>query len=90
MRLKQRTCEKYCACKTTGENFNKIQVFTLFAIMAQIIGHMAEKAYHKIVKARNYEDKLELMCDSQLNRGLYSVPKLHINLQIKTLKDIET
>lgn len=58
--------------------------------MAQIIGHMGEKASHKIVKARNYEDKLKLMCDVQLKRGLYSVPKLHINLQIKTLEDIET
>jgi thymidylate synthase len=58
--------------------------------MAQITGHAAGNAYHKIVNAHIYEDQLELMRDVQLKRKPFPAPKLHINPDIKSLKDIET
>ena len=81
----QRSCDV-----PLGQNFNQIQVFTLLALMAQITGHEAGKAYHKIVNAHIYEDQLELMRDVQLKREPYPSPKLHINPEIKSLEDIET
>ena len=81
----QRSCDV-----PLGQNFNQIQVFTLLALMAQITGHKAGKAYHKIVNAHIYEDQLELMKTVQLQREPYPAPKLHINPNIKTLEDIET
>lgn len=81
----QRSCDV-----PLGQNFNQIQVFTLLALMAQITGHTAGKAYHKIVNAHIYEDQLALMQDVQLKREPYPAPKLHINPAIKTLEDVET
>ena len=81
----QRSCDV-----PLGQNFNQIQVFTLLALMAQITGHKAGKAYHKIVNAHIYEDQLALMRDVQLKREPYPSPKLHINPNIKTLEDVET
>lgn len=81
----QRSCDV-----PLGQNFNQIQVFTLLALMAQITGHKAGKAYHKIVNAHIYEDQLKLMRDVQLKREPYPAPKLYINPAIKTLEDIET
>ncbi|WP_168419473.1 MULTISPECIES: thymidylate synthase [Acinetobacter] len=81
----QRSCDV-----PLGQNFNQIQVFTLLALMAQITGHKAGKAYHKIVNAHIYEDQLEMMRDVQLKREPYPSPKLHINPDIKSLEDIET
>ena len=49
----QRSCDV-----PLGQNFNQIQVFTLLALMAQITGHKAGKAYHKIVNAHIYEDSV--------------------------------
>ncbi len=73
-----------------GINFNQVQVFVLLALMAQITGHKPGKAYHKIVNAHIYEDQLELMRDVQLKREPFAAPKLTINPEIKSLKDIET
>lgn len=73
-----------------GINFNQVQVFVLLALMAQITGHKPGKAYHKIVNAHIYEDQLELMRDVQLKREPFAAPKLTINPDIKSLKDIET
>lgn len=73
-----------------GQNFNQIQVYTMLALMSQITGHKAGKAYHKIVNAHIYEDQLELMRDVQLKREPFPLPKLIINPAIKTLEDIET
>lgn len=73
-----------------GINFNQVQVFVLLALMAQITGHQPGKAYHKIVNAHIYEDQLELMRDVQLKREPFAAPKLTINPDIKSLKDIET
>ncbi|MCW8877999.1 MAG: thymidylate synthase [Kangiellaceae bacterium] len=81
----QRSCDV-----PLGLNFNQIQVFVLLALMAQITGHKAGVAYHKIVNAHIYEDQLELMRDVQLKREPFDPPKLKINPEIKTLKDLET
>lgn len=81
----QRSCDV-----PLGLNFNQVQVFFLLKIMAQISGLKPGKAYHKIVNAHIYEDQLELMRDVQLKREPYPSPKLHINPDIKSLKDLET
>ncbi|MEW6999568.1 thymidylate synthase [Colwelliaceae bacterium BS250] len=81
----QRSCDV-----PLGLNFNQVQVFALLAIVAQITGHKAGTAYHKIVNAHIYEDQLELMRDVQLTRAPFKSPKLIINPKIKSLKDIET
>ncbi|WP_302848713.1 thymidylate synthase [Moritella viscosa] len=76
--------------KAIGLNFNMVQVHVLLALVAQITGHKAGQAYHKIVNAHIYEDQLELMRDVQLKREPLPLPKLHINPKIKTLEDLET
>ncbi len=81
----QRSCDV-----PLGLNFNQVQVFALLAIVAQITGHKAGTAYHKIVNAHIYEDQLELMQQVQLKRKPFASPKLHINPKIKSLADIET
>ncbi len=81
----QRSCDV-----PLGLNFNQIQVFTLLALMAQITGKTPGMAYHKVVNAHIYEDQLELMRDVQLNRDPFDPPQLHINPDIKSLKDLET
>lgn len=81
----QRSCDV-----PLGLNFNQVQVFFLLKIMAQISGLKPGRAYHKIVNAHIYEDQLELMRDVQLKREPFASPKLHINPDIKTLKDLET
>jgi thymidylate synthase len=81
----QRSCDV-----PLGLNFNQVQVFFFLAIMAQITGLKAGTAYHKIVNAHIYEDQLELMRDVQLKRQPFSSPKLIINPDIKSLKDLET
>ena len=81
----QRSCDV-----PLGLNFNQVQVFFLLKIMAQISGLKPARAYHKIVNAHIYEDQLSLMRDTQLKRQPYPSPELHINPEIKTLKDLET
>ncbi len=81
----QRSCDV-----PLGLNFNQVQVFFFLAIMAQITGLKAGTAYHKIVNAHIYEDQLELMRDVQLKRDPFPSPKLIINPDIKSLKDLET
>ncbi len=81
----QRSCDV-----PLGLNFNMVQVYFLLAIIAQITGHKAGLAYHKIVNAHIYEDQLELMKNVQLKRKPFTTPKLIINHEIKSLKDLET
>ncbi|MFK4132284.1 thymidylate synthase [Pseudomonas luteola] len=81
----QRSCDV-----PLGLNFNMVQVYVLLALMAQITGHKAGKAYHKIVNAHIYENQLELMRDVQLKRDPLPSPVLRINPDIKTLEDLET
>lgn len=71
-------------------NFNQIQVFFLLKIIAQITGNKASTAFHKIVNVHIYEDQLNPMRDVQLKRIPFKTPSLHINPNIKTLKDLET
>lgn len=81
----QRSCDV-----PLGLNFNQVQVFTLLALVAQITGHKAGKAYHKIVNAHIYENQLDLMKNVQLKREPFPSPQLHINPKIKSLEDVET
>jgi len=81
----QRSCDV-----PLGLNFNQIQCFVLLALVAQITGHKAGKAYHKIANAHIYENQLELMRDVQLTRKPFASPQLKINPEIKSLEDIET
>lgn len=81
----QRSCDV-----PLGLNFNMVQVYFFLNIMAQITGHEAGTAYHKIVNAHIYEDQLELMRDVQLKRAPYPAPKFSINPDIKSLEDLET
>lgn len=73
-----------------GHCFNQIQVAWLLMIMAQITGNKPGIAYHKINNAHIYEDQLSLMTDVQLKREPLPLPKLKINPDIKTLKDLDT
>ncbi|MCT8690996.1 thymidylate synthase [Glaesserella parasuis] len=73
-----------------GLNWNMIQCYTFLALMAQITGHQAGQAFHKIVNAHIYEDQLELMRDVQLKRTPFKAPTLKINPDIKSLEDLET
>lgn len=73
-----------------GVVFNSPQCFVLLALIAQITGLKAGKAYHKIVNAHIYEDQVDLMRDVQLKRDPFPLPSLYINPKIKTLEDIET
>lgn len=73
-----------------GLTFNMPQCFVLLALMAQITGLKAGKVFHKIVNAHIYENQFDLMRDVQLKRAPYTMPKLHINPDIKSLQDIET
>ena len=81
----QRSCDV-----PLGLNFNMIQVYVFLALMAQITGNKAGQAYHKIVNAHIYEDQLDLMRNIQLKRNPLPTPKLIINPDIKSLKDLET
>ncbi|MDH2924334.1 thymidylate synthase [Nicoletella semolina] len=73
-----------------GLNWNMVQCYTFLALMAQITGHQAGIAFHKIVNAHIYEDQLEPMRDIQLTREPFPAPTLKINPDIKTLNDLET
>lgn len=68
---------------------NMVQAYVLLALMAQITGIKPGKVYHKIVNVHIYENQIELMKE-QVKRLPYSPPKLVINPNIKTLKDVET
>jgi len=73
-----------------GHCFNQIQVAWLLMIVAQIVGARPAKAFHKIVNCHIYEDQLDLMKNVQLRREPLPLPKLKINPDIKTLKDLDT
>ena len=81
----QRSCDV-----ALGLTFNNIQVYTLLHLIAQITGHRAGTAYHKIVNAHLYEDQIPLMHEQQLARDPYPPATLDINPDIKTLEDIDT
>lgn len=72
-----------------GGNFNMVQVHFLLLLMAQITNLEPGMAYHKIVNAHIYENQLPFV-QTQLERTPYEPPKLIINPDIRTLKDVET
>jgi len=69
---------------------NQIHVLTFLALMVQITGKKPGRDYHKIVNAHIYEDQLTLMRDVQLEREPLPCPRIEINLDIKSLEDLET
>ena len=73
-----------------GHGFNQVQVAWLLLVMAQITGLKPGKAFHKIVNAHIYEDQMDLMVNVQLKRAPLPQPRLEINPDIRTLKDLET
>lgn len=79
----QRSCDM-----PLGYTFNAVQCYTLLALMAQITGHKAGKAYHKIVNAHIYENQIEGI-QEQIKRKPYDSPSLEINPNIKWLADIQ-
>ncbi|ARC54880.1 thymidylate synthase [Candidatus Riesia sp. GBBU] len=81
----QRSCDV-----PLGLNFNQIQCFVLLALIAKITDNKPGKVFHKIINAHIYENQLQIMKNIQLKRIPYPIPKLKINKNIKTLKDIET
>jgi len=81
----QRSCDV-----PLGLTFNQVQCFVLLALISQITGKTAGKAFHKIVNAHIYEDQLDLLENVQLKRKPYPSPQLNINPEIKTLNDLET
>jgi thymidylate synthase len=81
----QRSCDV-----PLGLNFNQVQVFTLLALIAQITGKNPKTCYHRLVNCHIYADQLPKLKDIQLKREPFPSPSLHINPDIKTLKDIET
>jgi len=81
----QRSCDV-----TLGLNFKQVQCFVLLGLIAQITGHQPGKVFHKIINAHIYENQLDLMREVHLKREPFDFPTLHINPEIKTLKDVET
>lgn len=73
-----------------GLPFNMVQVYVLWALMAQICDLEMGQAFHKIVNAHFYEDQVEIYKNTQMDRKPLSLPKLIINENIKTLEDIRT
>jgi len=72
-----------------GLVFNMGQVVWLLRITAQITGLKPGIAYHKLVNCHLYDDQIELMKE-QVQRKPFTPPYLHINPEIRTLKDLET
>ncbi|CAH7149638.1 thymidylate synthase [Vibrio alginolyticus] len=81
----QRSCDV-----PLGLSFNMVQVYVFLAVMAQITGHKAGFAYHKIVNAHVYEDQYELFKNVHMKREPLPAPTFHINPNIKSLEDLET
>ncbi len=81
----QRSCDV-----PLGLVFNHLQVAWFLMVMAQITGLKPAKAFHKIINAHIYENQLNLIQDVQLKREPLPLPKIKINPDIKTLKDLET
>ena len=80
----QRSCDV-----PLGLNFNMVQVYVFLQLMAQITGHEAGEAYHKIVNAHIYEDQIDDFM-VEMKREEYDAPQFKINPKIKTLEDLRT
>jgi thymidylate synthase len=73
-----------------GQPFNHLQVAFLLMITAQITGKKAKKMRHHLSNVHLYEDQVEIFRDEQSERRPMNLPKLRINPDIKTLRDLET
>ncbi len=73
-----------------GLTFNMPQVYVFLALMAQITGNKAGKAFHKLVNVHIYEDQYKLFKNEQMDRIPFESPKLWINPKITSLQDLET
>ncbi|MEE8058403.1 MAG: thymidylate synthase [Pseudomonadales bacterium] len=73
-----------------GHVANQIQCAFFLMITAQIVGLKANKCFHKVVNAHFYRNQHDLMVNTQLKRTPKAPPKLIINPDIKSLKDLET
>lgn len=72
-----------------GLNFNMVQVFVFLAIMAQITGLRAGKAYHKLVNVHIYEDQIPAVLE-MLSREPKETPAFIMDPRITSLEDLET
>jgi len=73
-----------------GGGWNQLQAAWLLMVVAQITGNKAMQVHHKIVNAHLYEDQVERMRDVQLQREPKPAPRMRINPDIRTLKDVDT
>jgi thymidylate synthase len=73
-----------------GQPFNHLQVAFLLMITAQITGKKAKIMRHHISNVHLYENQVEIFKNEQVGREPKKQPKLVINPEIKTLKDLET
>lgn len=72
-----------------GTDANKLQVWVLLRLMAQITGKNAKLAFHRNVNCHLYEGQIPLV-PTQLSREMLEEPTVDINPDIKTLDDVET
>lgn len=72
-----------------GTDANKLQVWLLLRLMAQITGKNPKLAFHKNVNCHIYDNQMSLV-PVQLEREMLAEPTLEINPDIKTLEDVET
>jgi thymidylate synthase len=72
-----------------GTDANKLQVWLLLRLMAQITGKNPMIANHRNVNCHIYGDQLPFV-PTQLEREMLEEPTLDINPDIKTLDDLET
>lgn len=71
-----------------GTDANKLQVWVLLRLMAQITGKNPKLAFHRNVNCHIYGNQLDLV-PTQLAREMLEEPTLDINPDIKTLADVE-
>ncbi len=72
-----------------GTDANKLQVWLLLRLMAQITGKNPKTAFHRNVNCHIYDNQMSLV-PVQLEREMLQEPTLEINPDIKTLEDVET
>jgi thymidylate synthase len=83
------TSEQRSSDLCLGTVANMPQVYIFLALMAQITGNRAGKAFHKNINTHIYEPQYELSLE-QVKRIPLPAPTLWINPEIKTLEDLET
>lgn len=71
-----------------GTDANKLQVWVLLRLMAQITDKNPKLAFHRNVNCHIYGNQLDLV-PTQLAREMLEEPTLEINPDIKTLQDVE-